>query len=54
MNPLRILVNVFHPDLGRSRGNLKLLNALEGMDHAVVRDMYTIYPDFVIDVPTEQ
>lgn len=50
----KILVNVFHPDLEQSRGNSKLLKALEGLENVTIRDVYTVYPDFAIDVPAEQ
>ncbi|MCP4573456.1 MAG: hypothetical protein GY838_13955 [bacterium] len=54
MNHPRILVNVFHPDLENSRGSIRLLQALEGSENVTVRQLYDIYPDFAVDVKTEQ
>lgn len=49
----RIIVNVFHPDLSHSRTNR--LWAIAASDAGcLVRDLYQLYPDGNIDIPTEQ
>ncbi|MBB1078494.1 NAD(P)H-dependent oxidoreductase [Limosilactobacillus sp. STM2_1] len=45
-------VLLFHPHLDQSRVNKALAGALD--DDIEVRDMYKLYPDFKIDVATEQ
>ena len=50
----KVLVNIFHPDLKRSRGNKALLEAIKNMPDLTIRDMYTLYPDHKIDVKGEQ
>ena len=54
MSRPRILINVFHPDLERSRGHRALMAAVASLDDATVRDLYAEYPDFGIDVAREQ
>ena len=54
MADVKILVNVFHPDLSRSRGNRVLIDAIAGLDNVTVRDLYADYPDFKIDTDHEQ
>ena len=55
-----ILVIVAHPELEQSRANRGLLQAaraLQGKVHAgrlAVRDLYALYPDYLIDVGVEQ
>jgi glutathione-regulated potassium-efflux system ancillary protein KefF len=55
-----ILVLVAHPELEQSRANRRLLEAarrLEGESapgKIVVRDLYALYPDYLIDVAVEQ
>jgi glutathione-regulated potassium-efflux system ancillary protein KefF len=54
-----VLVLAAHPDLRLSRVNRALLDAARTLaadaDGAVeVRDLYALYPDYVIDVPAEQ
>src|SRR5262249_7449752 len=45
-----------HPDLARSRVNRALARAARALPPAdvEVRDLYALYPDFVIDVEAEQ
>lgn len=52
----RILVLAAHPDLRHSRVNQALLSAARALagDKLVVRDLYAIYPDYVIDAGAEQ
>ncbi|MEP6504268.1 MAG: NAD(P)H-dependent oxidoreductase [Betaproteobacteria bacterium] len=51
-----VLVLVAHPDLARSRINRALLAQarLLPSDAVEVRDLYALYPDFVIDIEVEQ
>ena len=55
-----VLVLVAHPELEQSRANSRLLRAARELQQASapgrieVRDLYAIYPDYVIDVPAEQ
>ena len=62
-NPLppapEVLVLVAHPALEQSRINQRLLRAIGAIDGAatsriVVRDLYALYPDYLIDVPAER
>jgi glutathione-regulated potassium-efflux system ancillary protein KefG len=54
MKEPRILVNVFHPDLTKSRGNRILLEAIRDLPGLTVNDVYGRYPDSKIDVAREQ
>ncbi|RZT95381.1 NAD(P)H-dependent oxidoreductase [Rivibacter subsaxonicus] len=54
-----VLVLVAHPDLRASRANAQLLKAARAAGTQVperieVRDLYALYPDYVIDVAAEQ
>jgi len=51
-----VLVLVAHPDLARSRVNRALLAQARQLAPAdvEVRDLYALYPDYVIDVEAEQ
>lgn len=49
-----ILVILAHPNLGTSRANAGLLDAIRGADGVQVRDLATLYPTNVIDVRAEQ
>jgi len=51
-----ILVIAAHPDLYQSRVNRKLLDAARSLesDSLQVRDLYALYPDYLIDVDAEQ
>lgn len=52
----QILVLAAHPDLRHSRVTRSLLDAARARqgDALVVRDLYALYPDYVIDVQAEQ
>ena len=55
----QVLVLAAHPDLRLSRVNRALLKAARELAAAPgsaveVRDLYALYPDYVIDVPAEQ
>ena len=50
-----ILVLVAHPSLEQSRVNRALMRAARDSGSRVeVRDLYALYPDYLIDVPVEQ
>lgn len=50
----KILILFAHPALQKSRINIELCDAINKVDGITFRDLYEIYPDFLIDVPTEQ
>ncbi|MBW8705975.1 General stress protein 14 [Streptomyces sp. MBT84] len=50
----RTLVLLAHPDLGRSRINAALADAVRDLDHVTLHDIHDAYPDRVIDVTAEQ
>lgn len=52
--PTSVLVLVAHPDLRRSRVNAALADAVRGLRHITVHDLYGTYPDHRIDVPRER
>ncbi|HEY0819481.1 MAG TPA: NAD(P)H-dependent oxidoreductase [Rhizobacter sp.] len=49
-----ILVISAHPQMELSRVNRRLHEAAAGVPRARVRDLYALYPDYLIDVPAEQ
>lgn len=51
-----VLVVAAHPQLEHSRATRALMQAAARLDPArvEVRDLYALYPDYLIDVPTEQ
>jgi glutathione-regulated potassium-efflux system ancillary protein KefF len=52
-----ILILVAHPHVEHSRVNRQLMRAAAGVDLAdrvQVRDLYALYPDYLIDVAAEQ
>lgn len=49
-----ILVLAAHPDMAQSRVTRRLMEAACGSRRAEVRDLYALYPDYLIDVPAEQ
>lgn len=54
-----VLVLSAHPQMEQSRINRRLMNAARqapaaGPLRIVVRDLYSLYPDYLIDVPAEQ
>lgn len=51
---MKILVNVFHPDLEKSVVNKTWVRQLENTADVTVRDIYRLYPDGKIDVAAEQ
>ena len=51
-----VLVLAAHPQLEDSRVNRALMDAAAalGAQHVTLRDLYALYPDYVIDVDAEQ
>jgi glutathione-regulated potassium-efflux system ancillary protein KefF len=49
-----ILLIAAHPHLEHSRVNRTLMNAAATVDRVEVRDLYALYPDYLIDVAAEQ
>jgi glutathione-regulated potassium-efflux system ancillary protein KefF len=58
--PAEILVIVAHPELEHSRANRHLLDAARALQaksapgRLAVRDLYALYPDYLIDIGVEQ
>lgn len=52
--PVPILVVAAHPDWRHSRVNRHLRDAALGLPRVRVRDLYSLYPDYDIDVAAEQ
>lgn len=50
----KILFNLFHPDLSRSRGNRIIAHAVQKLANLTLNDVYAAYPDGNIDVEREQ
>ena len=49
-----ILVLTAHPQMELSRINRALMEAAAGVSRVEVRDLYALYPDYLIDVAAEQ
>jgi glutathione-regulated potassium-efflux system ancillary protein KefF len=52
--PADVLVLVAHPQLEQSRANRRLLRAARALPGVQVRDLYALYPDYLIDIEAEQ
>ena len=50
----KVLVIFAHPSIGKSRVNVKLIKALEGIDGIAIHNLYENYADFKIDKKAEQ
>ena len=50
----QILILFAHPALEKSRVNRYLIQAVQGLDSVTIHDLYEAYPDFDIDVQSEQ
>ena len=50
----KILVNFAHPAKTKSKINMALRKAIEGLEGVSINDLYDNYPDFMIDVKREQ
>jgi glutathione-regulated potassium-efflux system ancillary protein KefF len=53
-SPADILVIVAHPSLEQSRANRRLMQTALNVPAVQVRDLYALYPDYLIDVAAEQ
>lgn len=51
---MKTVVLLFHPHLDQSRVNKTLAAAAENAANVTVRNMYDLYPNFQIDIATEQ
>ncbi|MCY1646262.1 NAD(P)H-dependent oxidoreductase [Caulobacter sp. SL161] len=49
-----VLLVLAHPALERSRANRALAKAAKGLSGVTFKDLYETYPDFVIDIESEQ
>jgi glutathione-regulated potassium-efflux system ancillary protein KefF len=49
-----VLVITAHPQMELSRVNRALMQAAAGVSRVAVRDLYALYPDYLIDVAAEQ
>lgn len=49
-----ILVIAAHPHLEQSRVNRRLMAAAAGVGRVELRDLYALYPDYLIDIAAEQ
>lgn len=50
----RVLVLFAHPAFEKSRINRRLLEAIDDLESVTIHDLYETYPDFQIDVGSEQ
>ncbi len=50
----RVLVLLAHPALQKSRVNVRLVEAVRGLEDVTVHDLYEAYPLLDIDVPREK
>jgi glutathione-regulated potassium-efflux system ancillary protein KefF len=50
----RVLVLVAHPQMEQSRANRKLMRAAQALPGVQVRDLYALYPDYLVDAQAEQ
>ena len=49
-----VLLVLAHPALERSRANRALAKAAKSLSGVTFKDLYETYPDFVVDIETEQ
>ena len=59
MIPADVLVITAHPQMEQSRINRRLMRAAhklapDAASKVLVRDLYSLYPDYLVDVPAEQ
>ena len=54
MTPSEVLVLTAHPQMEQSRVNRTLYKAAKKSGHATVRDLYRLYPDYLIDIEAER
>ena len=50
----KVLIVLAHPAFHKSRANRALIEAASAMEGVSVRDLYELYPDFLVDVRAEQ
>ena len=50
----KVLIQFAHPAKARSKINSALRAAVEDLDDVTINDLYSAYPDFLIDVEREQ
>lgn len=50
----KILIIFAHPAKSKSKINIALRKAVEGLENVTIHDLYSHYPDFMIDVKKEQ
>lgn len=50
----KILINFAHPAKTKSKINIALRNAIKDLEHVTINDLYSNYPDFMIDIKREQ
>lgn len=53
-NSRRVLIIFAHPAMHKSRVNRVLIEHVRDMEHVHIQDLYSLYPDFYIDVEAEQ
>ena len=51
---MKVLILFAHPRLKSSVVQSAMLKAVNGLDGIAIRDLYAVYPDFLIDVAAEQ
>jgi glutathione-regulated potassium-efflux system ancillary protein KefG len=51
---IKLVIQLFHPLLHKSRVNTELLRAVTGLEGVDIRILYDLYPDFDIDMKREQ
>lgn len=50
----KVLILFAHPAIRKSKINIALRQAVEGLEHVTFHDLYATYPEFLIDVDREQ
>lgn len=50
----KILIQFAHPAMGHSVINKALRAAVDNLDHVTINDLYSAYPDFLIDIEKEK
>ncbi len=54
MNAPKTLLLLAHPTIDKARLNRVLIDAVKDIDGLEIRDLYSLYPDYRIDVTAEQ
>lgn len=52
--PAKTLINLFHPDLAKSRANARLIEAVRDVPGVTIRDHHALYPSGAVDARAEQ